>query len=73
MQRARARIEGVGHDLGHDRLLEGAGIGVPDVLQEVLQIDACLAQGSVVVTGLEEVDPVITHEVNDTVLLRQSA
>jgi len=45
MQRARARIEGVGHDLGHDRLLEGAGIGVRDVFQKVLQIDACLAQG----------------------------
>ena len=45
MKSGRARVEGVRHDLGHDRLLEGAGIGVPDVLQEVLQIDACLAQG----------------------------
>lgn len=41
----RPRVEGVGHDLGHDRLLEAAGIGVPDVLQEMLQIDPCLAQG----------------------------
>jgi hypothetical protein len=43
LKRGRARIEGVGHDLGHDRLLERPGIGVPDVLEEMLQIDACLA------------------------------
>ena len=39
----RARVERVGHDLGEDRLLDRVGIGVAQVLEQVLEIDARLA------------------------------
>jgi hypothetical protein len=39
----RARVERVGDDLGEDGLLEGPGIGVPQILEEVEEIDAGLA------------------------------
>ncbi len=36
---ARTRIERIGHDLGEDDLLERAGIRVPQILEQMLQID----------------------------------
>ena len=41
-----ARVERVGDDLGEDRLLERAGIGVAQVLEQVLQVDPGLAHTS---------------------------
>ena len=40
----RTRVEGVGHHLGEDRLLELPRVGVAQVLEQVSQIDSCLAQ-----------------------------
>ena len=42
---ARPRVEGVGDDLGEDGLLERAGIGVAQVFQQVVQVDAGLTHG----------------------------
>ena len=52
--RLRARVEGVGHDLREDALLHGARIGVPDVFQEMLQIDARLAQDGGILSQARE-------------------
>ena len=43
--RRGARVEGVGDDLGEDRLLGSTRVGVAQILEKVEQIDACLAQG----------------------------
>jgi hypothetical protein len=41
-----AGVERVGDDLGEDRLLEAAGVGVADVLEQVQEIDAGLAHSA---------------------------
>ena len=38
-----ARIEGVGDDLGEDRFLERAGVGIAQIFEQVQQVDARLA------------------------------
>ena len=40
MNDARAAIERVGHDLGQDGLFERPGVGVPEIFEQVLKIDA---------------------------------
>ncbi len=41
----RARVERVGDDLGEDRLFERAGVGVAEVFEQVLEVDAGFAHG----------------------------
>src|SRR5439155_16995885 len=43
---ARSRIERVGDDLGEDGLLEGAGISVAQILEQMEKVNTCLAHAS---------------------------
>ena len=40
-----ARVEGVGRDLGKNRFLERSRVCVPQVLEQMQQIDACFTHG----------------------------
>ena len=42
-----AGIECVGNDFGEDRLLERAGIGVPQVFEEMLEIDSSFSHARI--------------------------
>ena len=42
----RAGVERVGDDLGEDRLLERAGVRVPEVFEQVLEVDAGFAHSA---------------------------
>ncbi len=43
---AGSRVQGVRHDLGEDRVLQAFRIRVPEVFQEVKEVDAGLAHGA---------------------------
>ena len=43
----RARIERIGDDFGENLLLERAGVGVAQIFEEVLEVDAGLARGAI--------------------------
>ena len=42
----RAGVERVGDNFGEDRLLERAGVGVAEIFEEVLEVDAGFAHGA---------------------------
>jgi hypothetical protein len=42
----RPRVERIGDDLGEDRLLDAARVGVAQVFEKTLQVDASFAHGS---------------------------
>jgi hypothetical protein len=42
-----ARVERVRRDLGRDGLLEGAGVRVPQVFEEMLEVDSRLAHAAI--------------------------
>lgn len=44
--RTRTRVEGVGYDLGQDRFLDGPGVCIPQVLEEMKKVDARFAHSS---------------------------
>ena len=45
------RVERIGNDLGEDRFLERAGVGVPKVFEEMLEVDSSFAHGSMLSRG----------------------
>jgi hypothetical protein len=49
-----AGVEGVGDHFREDRLLEGAAVGVPEILEQVPQVDPCLAHGRILSPGKAE-------------------
>ena len=45
---ARTGVECIGDDLGEDRLFKGAGVGVPQVFEQVLEVDSSLTHGGII-------------------------
>ena len=47
----RARIESVGDHLDEDRLLERAGVSVPQVFEQMLEVDPCFSHTGILSRG----------------------
>jgi hypothetical protein len=47
----RARVKRIRDHFGEDRLFEGPGVGIPQVFEEVLEVDACFAHVRILSCG----------------------
>src|SRR5262245_5731115 len=45
----RARVEGVGNDLGENGFFDRPRIGIPEIFEEMLQIDACFTHSKILI------------------------